>query len=73
MKNLMSVLDTDAAQDAAAGRVKMSPRGRLFLSRAARKSLKHQANKSRRQAVRAHHVDEMRRQFVTCGCGQYWD
>ena len=73
MKNLVQFLNTDDAQDAAAGRIKMSTRGRMYLGRKTRKSLKHQANKSRRQAVKAHHIDEIRRQFGTCGCGQYWD
>lgn len=73
MKNLVHVLDSAEAQDAAAGNGKMATAGRRFLSAKTRKSLKHQANKSRRQAVRAHHIDETRRQFGTCGHSGYWD
>jgi len=73
MKNLVQFLDTDVSQDAAAGNGKMATAGRRYLSRTTRKSLKHQANKSRRQSVRAHHIDESRRQFGTCGHSGYWD
>jgi hypothetical protein len=73
MKNIVHVLDSEIAQDAAAGRGKMSTAGRRYLGAKTRKSLKRQANKSRRQAVRAHHIDESRRQFGKCGHSGYWD
>ena len=73
MKNLMHFLDTELSQDAAAGNGKMSTAGRRYLGATTRKSLKHQANKSRRQSVRAHHIDEGRRQHGTCGHSSYWD